>query len=109
MLDYQKIYSNPFMFKGMMLTLNDIGDWETIKVYTKSSHLDRKLLKDKENNILYLYEFYEYVSFGDSGDQIYTTYVVVENEEDADKLNKERDIRRSPYFRVMPNYEIIMQ
>jgi hypothetical protein len=100
------VYSKSFNFNGQQLTLNDVQDWEDVKTYTKSSHFDRILRKNSKTNELYLYEFYEY---GFEDEVIYTTYVLVKDELDADRLNKERDIRRSPYFRVMPDYEIVIQ
>lgn len=79
---------------------------EEVKVYTESSHFDRKLMKEKTTGNLYLYEFYEYVGF-DSPDEIYETFTLVKNEEDANILNTEKDIRRSPYIRINPDYSII--
>jgi hypothetical protein len=86
------------------LTLKE--SMEEVKIYSESSHFDRKLMKEKGTKNLYLYEFYEYVSFGGL-DEIYETFTLVKNEKDADTLNMEKDIRRSPYIRVNPNYSII--
>ena len=108
MHDYESIYSRKFNFNNKKLTLNKVSDWERVKVYTEGSHFDRILLKDVENNLLYLYEFYEYVNFSGGDDEIYTTYALVKDENDADNLNKMGDIRRTPFFRVQPNYEIII-
>jgi len=80
---------------------------KNLKVYAESSHFDRILCEDKDNGDLFLYEFYEYMDFNDGNDEMYETFVLVKDEKDADKLNKERDIRRSPYIRVMPNFDII--
>jgi hypothetical protein len=80
---------------------------EEIKFYSKSSHFDRKLMKEKGTENLYLYEFYEYVNFSGGPDEIYETFTLVKDEKDADDLNKEGDIRRSPYIRVNPDYSII--
>lgn len=79
---------------------------ETIKIYTESSHFDRKLMKEKGTNNLYLYEFYEHMNFNGC-DEIYETFTSVKDEEDASVLNKEKDIRRSPYIRVNNDYSII--
>jgi len=101
-----KVQSTPFKFNGKEITLNEMRNCEKVKAYTESSHFDRKLLRHIETNELFLYEFYEY---GFEDEKIYTTYVLVKDESDADRLNKERDIRRSPYFRVMPDWEIVSQ
>jgi len=101
-----KACSTPFKFNGKEVTLNEMRNCEGVKVYTESSHFDRKLLKNTETNELFLYEFYEY---GFEDESIYTTYVLVKDEDDADRLNKERDIRRSPYFRVMPDWKIVSE
>lgn len=108
MIEYERIYNKEFNFMDNKLTLSKIREWNRIKTYAESSHFDRILLKDSENDKLYLYEFYEYVDFNGGDDQIYTTYTLVNDETDADQLNEERDIRRTPFFRVQPDYGVII-
>jgi hypothetical protein len=92
-----------YSFKGNKINYHTLKEFKNIKIYTESSHFDRKLKQDSLGN-LYLYEFYEYVSFGNDGDEIYETYTLVRDECDADILNKQKDIRRKPYIRVNPGF-----
>lgn len=59
--------------------------FDTVKMLTESSHLDRGILKCKQCGQLYFYEFYEYVNFGISDDKMYTTYIPIE-EKDVQEL-----------------------
>jgi hypothetical protein len=94
-MDWEEINKRKYKFLYYEYTYEDIRNFETLKIYTESSHFDRKLVKDTVNNILYLYEFYERFM----EDDIYTTYALVECEHDADWLNKEQNIFRKRAFR----------
>lgn len=80
--------------------------FEEVKRYIVSSHLDRILVKNTATNKLCLYEFYEYIDYS-GNDLIYETYTKVDNEADGDSLNNKKDIRRTPYIRIMPDYTMI--
>lgn len=103
MTDWKMIFKNKYKFLDYVYTYEEINDFEKIKVYTESSHLDRMLVKDIKNNLLYLYEFYERFM----EDDIYTTYTLVNNEQEADELNKEQNIFRSRAFRFDDNMNFI--
>lgn len=100
---------NNFTFEGVEYNYSKLRNFEVVKVYTKSSHFDRRLLKDKENERLFLYEFYEYENWNGGNDEIYETFALVKNEEDADTLNLEKPIRRHPYIYVRPDYTITIE
>jgi hypothetical protein len=85
-------------------TYNQIRDFEIIKTYTESSHFDRKLVRDNTNGLLFLYEFYEHFM----EDDMYTTWILVKDEADADWLNKERNIIRPNGFRFDDNMKFII-
>jgi hypothetical protein len=103
-----KIYLTPFEFNGKIVSLDMMREWKQAKVYTTSSHFDRILFEDQDGD-LYLYEFYEHEDWNNGNDEIYTTYVPVKDESEADMLNKQGDIRRIPYLRVMPDYELVIK
>lgn len=96
-----------FSFKGTTYTYYDLKDFDIVKTYEESSHFDRRLIHDSKNDRLFLYEFYEYVDFSGGNDEIYTTYVLVNNESEANKLNKEQNIKigTSNIF-ILPNWDI---
>jgi hypothetical protein len=85
---------------------NSLKNTEDVIVYTDSSHLDRKLVKNKDTGTLFLYEFYEYVNFNGGNDQMYETYTLVTDEEDANKLNQEGNIKRHPFIFVNDDFSI---
>lgn len=101
MIDWEKIKTNIYKFLNYTYTYSDIQNFQIIKIYTESSHFDRVLVKDTVNNLLYLYEFYEQFLV----DTIFTTWVLVTNEADADLLNKEQNIIRTNSFRFDDNMQ----
>jgi len=91
--------TNCCLLKKEKLTANDLST-KKIKSYEESSHYDRLLVRCNSCGELFLYEFYEYVDFSGGNDKIYCTYIPVENEEEADRLNKSkiRDLRPAIFW-----------
>lgn len=71
------------------LTPADFG-FERVRTFTESSHFDRNILKCKECGQLYFHEFYEIVNFG-GDDDMYDTYIPVENDEDIKILSETKE------------------
>lgn len=65
-------------------------DFELVKTFTESSHFDRDILKCKECGQLYLHEFYEVVNF-DGDDDMYDTYIPIENKENIKILAETKE------------------
>ncbi len=66
-----------------------IGDtFDVVKTYTEESHLIRSLVKCIQCGQLYFHEFLEEVDWENGRDSQYTTYIPIEDIEDADELNK---------------------
>lgn len=103
-MGYMDNINKEFEFRGKTLIVGKIREWKSIKVYKQSSHLDRVLVQDEDGN-LYLYEFYEKVNF-DRDDEIINTYVLVKDEAEADKLDKEQFIFRKDSFRFNADMSI---
>lgn len=108
MFDKEKLKED-FLFNSTTYNYRKLKEFTEIKTYEARSDFERKLVKDEKTGCLFLYEFYEYEDFDLDIDEMYETYALVKDERDADTLNKEREIRRSPYIRVMPNFDIVVQ
>ena len=67
--------------------------FEIVAVYEESSHYDRKLLRCQDCGALFLFEFYERVDWNEGNDEMYCTYVQVEDAAAAEAMNRERNIR----------------
>lgn len=104
MIDWEKLCNSKYSFMDREYTHEDIKNFKRVKIYTESSHFDRVLVRDEVNNRLFLYEFYERFM----ADDMYTTWVLVENEADADELNKEKYIVRKNAFRFDDNMKFIV-
>lgn len=64
----------------------DNMDATKVKTYIESDHLDRILFRCNHCGCLFLYEFYEVVSFSDGDDKMYVSYIHVEDEPNAEVL-----------------------
>lgn len=105
-MDMKKLKEN-FKFRGQELNYIELKErMEIIKVYSESSHKDRLLMKDTITGDLYLYDYDEYVTFDSRGDITNELYVHVKSEPDADELNLQSIIQRSPYIHVMSDFTI---
>lgn len=62
------------------ITLDDL-DFETIKTYWDSSHFWRLLQKCKQCGQLYIDDTVEFVIYGGDGDEIYTMFIPISEEE----------------------------
>ncbi len=73
-------------------------DKTLLKTYTDTEHLSRFLFRCNECGCLFFYEFYEIVDYsGDGDDKIYTTFIHVEDERDADS------------FAYLPPFDLLME
>lgn len=61
-------------------------DMEIVKVYTRTSHIERDLLKCRECGQLYFHDWYEHVNFK-GGASMYDTYIPVETETEIEELS----------------------
>lgn len=68
------------MWKKNKLKQSDL-DFETVKMFFESSHLDRGILKCKKCGQLYFYEFYEHVDWISGNDKMYDTYIPIAKED----------------------------
>lgn len=59
---------------------------ELVKVYTRTSHIERDLLKCRECGQLYFHDWYEHVNFNHDA-AMYDTYIPVETEEQIETLS----------------------
>jgi len=59
-----------------------------VKTLVDESHIIRRILKCKECEQLYLYEFYEEIDWAEGNDPQYRTFVPVETVEKAEIMNK---------------------
>ena len=66
----------------------DFSHFENIKLYLDESHLMRRLVRHIPSGELYFYEFYEEIDYLNGNDPQYRTFIPVESEAQADKINK---------------------
>ncbi len=70
---------------------NEVGltpetlDLEMVRVFVRSEHIERDLLKCCECGQLYFHEWYEHISFKHD-DDMYDTYIPIETEEEIQQL-----------------------
>lgn len=70
---------------------------EMVKVFTRTSHIERDLLKCRECGQLYFHDWYEHVNFNNDA-AMYDTYIPVETEKEIDELsNIERSADLAQY------------
>lgn len=79
------------------------NSFDTIKIYEDSSHLTRTLKKCKKCGQLYFYEFYEIMNFDRDDDQ-YISYIPVDCEKTADKLNELSQMELTSYLQISLNF-----
>lgn len=68
------------------LTLSDLN-FEIVKVYLRTPHIERDVLRCRECGQLYFHEWYDHVNFTHDND-MYDTYIPVESQEEIDTLAK---------------------
>mgnify|MGYP000846868312 FL=1 len=62
--------------------------FKLLKTYEDESHIMRYLLRCKLCPQLYFFEFYEEIDWDKGEDLQYTSYIPVNTQEDADKINQ---------------------
>jgi hypothetical protein len=63
---------------------------DLVTVLSRTSHIERDLLKCRECGQLYFHEWYEHVRFKHGAD-MYDTYIPVETEKDIEELTRTKD------------------
>lgn len=105
--DFQSAMEKLFVFQEKEYNYCILKSFNKVKTYTESSHFDRKLVADTENDRFFLYEFYEYEDFSRGNDEIYETFVLVKDEAEADALNEKSDIKSgNSYIFVGPGFSV---
>lgn len=70
--------------KPELVTTKDY--FEIVEVFEDESHLIRRLLKCRECNQLYFYEFYETIDWENGNDPQYRSYIPVETKDEIETL-----------------------
>ena len=66
---------------------NISDEFEILNTFVDDSHLIRRLLKCKNCNQLYFYEFYEEIDWVNGNDPQYRTWIPIKTKNDAKKLS----------------------
>lgn len=95
------LFSQTFPNKMNFESFNKFDkNFTLIKTIHESSHKVYSLIKCKECDALFLFDFYEYVNFGGGDDEIYIKFIQVNDEDQAKKLIDEGNC----YDRNLPSF-----
>lgn len=86
---------------NLPLTKNSLNYcFDFIKNYIDEDHFDHSLYKCKTCGQLYFMEFSERVNFDKEDDDVFYTYIPVDNEESADELNNLWGLELTGFLRL---------
>ena len=99
--------NSEFIFLNKTYTFNTLHNAQVLKTYSKTSHSERKLVKDSYGRLFH-YRYDEEMRFGSDDDREDYLWVLVVNEADSDFLATQSrlSVLRPPYITADETYRV---